>query len=484
MATETALETSPNTVVVEETSATTRRITVTVPAEAVDGRIETGFGTLQHESAVPGFRKGRAPRALLEKRFGEALLKETKGQLIADAYSKALEEKGIKPVGEPEIEPASAERPLQRGKPFVFSVDVEVIPNFEMPALEGIPVKRPVAEVTSAHVEQEILRQRYRWGTPQRIDGPFEHLDRMVGRAEVRVEGQEGVFFETDQALVVVPAKDDEGQGQILGLLVEGLDELLLGKKPGDTITVETIGPEQHEREEIRGKKVTIVYAISAAERISPAELSDLRERFGLETDELLREQIRFALEQRRDNEQRNAQREQVFEWLLNRIDFPLPSKLSERQLTRSLGRQRMEMLYRGLEAEVVEKRLAEMRSASEESTKGRLRLFFILARLAEQFGVTVTEQELAGRIHMMAQQQGVRPDQLRAQLSKSGGLDDVAIQIRDHKTADRLLEQASVTDVSAEEWNAQVQERGGTAKPALKPASKPAAKGGSKSKG
>lgn len=458
MASSTEVETAPNTVAVEETSATTRRIVITVPAEAVDERIEASFGTLQHESAIPGFRKGRAPRALLEKRFGEALIKETRGQIIADAYSKALEEKGIRPVGDPDIAPEVADRPLERGKPFSFAVDVEVIPDFTMPELDGIPVTKPVADVTDEHVAQEILRQSYRWGTPNRIDGPFEHLDRMVGRAEVRIAGRDGTFFETDQALVVVPAKEDEGKGQVLGLMIDGLDAILLGRKPGDTVVIETTGPEQHEREEVRGAKLTITYTIAAAERITPASVADLVERFSLQSEDILREQIRFALEQRRDAEQRNAQREQVFEWLLSKVDFELPAKLSERQVTRTLSRQRMEMLYRGLEPDVVERRLAELRGSSEQSTRDRLRLFFVMARLAEQFGVTVTEQELSGRIHMLAQQQNVRPDQLRAQLSKSGGLDDLAIQIREHKTADRLLEKAVVTEVPAEQWNEQVQ--------------------------
>jgi trigger factor len=280
----------------------------------------------------------------------------------------------------------------------------------------------------------------------------------MVGRAEVRIAGRDGVFFETDQALVVVPAKEDEGKGQVLGLMIDGLDAILLGKKPGDTVVIQTTGPEQHEREEVRGAKLTITYTINAAERITPASVADLVERFSLQSEDILREQIRFALEQRRDAEQRNAQREQVFEWLLSKVQFELPAKLSERQVTRTLSRQRMEMLYRGLEPDVVERRLAELRGSSEQSTRDRLRLFFVMARLAEQFGVTVTEQELSGRIHMLAQQQNVRPDQLRAQLSKSGGLDDLAIQIREHKTADRLLEKASVTEVPAEEWNAQVQ--------------------------
>ncbi|MBL9121499.1 MAG: trigger factor [Phycisphaerae bacterium] len=456
----TATEVTPNTVVVEETSPTTRRITITIPADAVNARIETSFGALQLETAVPGFRKGKAPRSLLEKRFGGAVLQETRSALVGDAYSKAIEEKSIRPVTDPELTKESMELALERGKPFTFSVDIEVVPNFDVPSVEGLSIKKPVAEVGAEHIDQEILRQRYRWGTPNRIEEPLQHLDRMIGRAEVRIEGADDIFFETEQALVVVPAIEDEGKGQLLGLLIDDLDKALLGKVAGDTVEVSTVGPEYHEREEVRGKKLTIKYTIRAAERITPAEVSALVEKFGLGTEEIFREQIKFALEQRRDGEQLAAQREQIFEWLLDQVHFDLPPKLSERQVSRSIARQRLDLLQRGLDENTVEQRLAELRGQSEEQARSRLRLFFILARLAEQYGVQVTEQEVAGRIHQIAQSQNMRPDQVRQQLSRTGAINDVALQIREQKTADRILEKANVSDVSADDWNKDVQSR------------------------
>jgi trigger factor len=456
----TATEVTPNTVVVEETSPTTRRITITIPADAVNDRIETSFGTLQVETVLPGFRKGKAPRALLEKRFAGPLMKETRSQLVADAYSKALEEKGIRPVSDPELDQESLAADLVRGKPFTFTVNVEVVPAFDMPNLDGIPVRRPVVIVADEHIDQEILRQRYRWGTPNRIEGPFEHLDRMVGRAEVRIGGASEIFFETEQALVVVPAAEDEGKGQLLGLMIDDLDKALLGKKVGDTVHVSVTGPEYHEREDVRGKELGITYIVRAAERITPATTEDLVAKFSLGTEEILREQIKFALEQRRDAEQLAAQREQVFEWLLEQVTFDLPPKLSERQASRDLGRARLDMLQRGLDEDLVERRLAEIRGQSDETARNRLRLFFILARLAEQFGIAVTEAEVSGRIVQIAQSQGVRPEQVRDQLIKTGAINDVALQIREQKTADRLIEKAAVTDVPAEEWNKEVQAR------------------------
>ncbi|MFM7052890.1 MAG: trigger factor [Planctomycetota bacterium] len=442
------------TIKIEEPAPCTKHITVTVPAAQVDERLEAALSSVIADSAFPGFRRGKAPRALVEKRVGQALVDETRGQIIGASCQQALEANKLRPITDPRPvnnEPIPA---MTRGKDFTFRFEVEVAPEFAAPDFASFEVKRPTIEVTAEHIDGEILRQSYRWGTPSRIDGPFEHLDRMLGKATVTVDGRDGTYFETDKALCVVPAKEDEGKGQLLGVIIENLDKSLLGKKVGDTVKVTTTGADGHEREELRGKKITIEYSIGEAERITPRTAKELAEMFGVESEEMFREQVKDALEQRRDGEQRNAMREQVSKHLLAKIEFALPGKISEEQVARTLEQQRMEMLSRGLEADAVEKRLAELRSKSEKSSRDRLKLFFIMARLSEQFGVQVTEQELNGRIAFMAAQQNVRPEEMRKQIEKAGRMGEVISVIRDAKVYDRIIAQAKVADIDATEWN------------------------------
>jgi FKBP-type peptidyl-prolyl cis-trans isomerase (trigger factor) len=113
-----------------------------------------------------------------------------------------------------------------------------------------------------------------------------------------------------------------------------------------------------------------------------------------------------------------------------------------------------MEMISRGMEGAAVENRLAELRGKSAAAAVDRLKLFFIMARLAEHFGVQVTDQELNGRIALMASQQNVRPEQMREQIEKGGRMNEVVSVIRDAKVSDRILSQAKIVDVPAEEWN------------------------------
>jgi len=441
-------------ITVTETAPCTKQIKLRVPAAAVDGRLEAAFGSFAMEAAMPGFRKGKAPRALIEKRFGGAVAQETRQQLMSEAYGRAIEEHKLRPITEPRPVDGEMVPEVARGKDFAFSVEIEVAPEFEIPDFAGFEVKKPTIEVTTDHVDGEILRQSYRWGTPVRIEGPLENLDRMLGKAVVTVDGRDGTYFEADKALCVVPAKEDEGKGALLGRLFEGLDASLIGKKVGDTVKVTTTGSDSHEREELRGKKIAIEYAITEAERITPRTAKELAEMYGVESEEIFREQVKDALEQRRDSEQRAAMREQVSEQLVAKIDFALPSKLSESQAARTIEQQRMELLSRGLDPASVETRLAELRGKSEKVAKDRLKLFFIMARLAEHFGVQVTEQELNGRIAMIAAQQNARPDQMRQQIEQSGRMGDVISTIRDSKVGDRVISLAKVSDISAEEWN------------------------------
>jgi trigger factor len=334
------------------------------------------------------------------------------------------------------------------------------MPTFDLPSWEGMAIRRPVIEIADSHVEDEIKRLSYRFGTPAAIEGPFEPLDRMVGKATVRVAGSDDVQFEADQALAVVPAVEDAGKGPFLGLLVEGLDATLTGKKVGDTVVISMKGPEGHEIEAIRGSELAVTFAISAAERITPSTREALATQLGCESDDVLKDSVKSLLERRRDDEQRSAMRDQVFEQLAAGVNFELPVKLSEAQVARDLERQRLEMLYRGTDPQVVERRMAEIRTSSADESRRRLKLFFVLARLAEQLGVEATDAEVNGRIAMIARQRGTRPAELRAELEKNGRLSELALQIREHKAADRVIAKATITDIAAEEWNAQLEAR------------------------
>lgn len=450
-----------NEVRIEDAGPARKRMTITVPPEAIDVRIEQSMATLMSEAAIPGFRKGRAPKALIQKRFGGEIKNETRNQIIADAYSKAIEENDLKPIGDPEPTTPVEEIELAEGKPLTFSVELEVVPDFELPNLSGIEIKKPTLEISDEHIAQELERQAVQLGEHKEIDDGIEEGDRIIGYAVATRKGEEEPFFTHDEVLIVHPGDKDGGRGQVLGLLIDDLTKALKGKKSGDAFTVETTVPENHEREDIRGKDIVIEFQIRQVVRITPASIEQIVEQYGMESEDILREQIRLALEQRRNQEQANAMREQVYTHLVDAVDFELPEKLSASQAGRFVKQQEMELLYQGLSPEEVEDRLAEVRAQSMDIAKRRLKLFFLLHRLAEHYEIQVSEQEINGRIAMIASQRGMRPEQLRQQLMQAGRINEVAMMVRDHKTADRVVQECTVIDISADEWRKQLAEQG-----------------------
>jgi trigger factor len=445
---------SAHDVKIEDVGPALKRLTITIPSEAVAEKIEESIGTLSQEAALPGFRRGKAPRRLLERRFGHTVRDETKNRLIADAYAKAIEDHGIKPVSEPEPTEPPEKLKLEQGKPLSFAVEVEVVPEFELPSLEGIEIKKPLLEITAEHIEDRVKRQQHRLGTVHRIDGDFQAGDRMLGHITVTAENREEPVLEADNALIVHPGTEEGGRGPVLGMMIDGLAGLLEGKRVGETITMQALGPVSHEREDVRGVKLSIDYRIAAAERTDPASVERLVEIFGLQNEDNLREQMRLALQHQRDQEQATAMREQVYRHLLNTVEMELPEKLSAAQAGRALEGQRMELLDRGMDPEEVEKKLAEVRTDSEARISDRLKLFFIMWKLGDHFKVNVSEQEVNGRVAAMAIEHGQRPDQLRAELARAGRLPEVGRMIREEKSADRVVAQAAIQEISAEEWN------------------------------
>ena len=447
-------EETTNQVKIEDVGPARKRLVITIPAEAIDEKLQESMSTLAAETVLPGFRKGKAPRQLLERRFGDSVRTETKNQLIASAYAAAIEEHNLKPVGDPEPVEAVDELKLEPGKPLEFSIEVEVVPTFDLPSFDQIEIKKPMLEITDEHIEAELKRQQYMHGTAHEISSDFQEGDRLLGFATVVKNDEAEPFFRQDNVLVLFPGEAEGGRGQVLGLMIDGLRGLLEGKKVGDTITIETVGPEAHELEDIRGAKLVITFEIRKAERIEPASAETVAERYGIPGVDILTEQIRLALEHRRDNEQAAAMREQAVSQLADLVEFELPEKLSAQQAARNLEQYRLELLYRGMSPEEVEEKLAEVRSDSEAQTRRRLKRFFLLSRLGEHFGVEVNEQEVNGRIAAIAAQRNMRPEKLRNELAQAGRLGEVARLIRDEKAADQLVAQVKQVEISAEEWN------------------------------
>jgi trigger factor len=449
----TATKEPVNKVKISDAGPCRKKVHIEIPAETVDGSIELTMATLASEAELPGFRRGHVPQRLIEKKFGGAMRNQAKEQLVASAFEKAVKDHNLKVLGQPTSE-TLAQTELVPGKPLAFELEVEVLPEFELPKLDGIEVRKPMMTVTDEMVSNELNKLAVQEGRLEERQSA-EPLDYVTGHAKLFAKGDASkVFFESEGIVVQIPAKGKH-EGMIVGLLVKDLEKQLSLPKLGTKVTIHTTGPENHENEALRGIELVIEYTPNRCDRIIPATTDELVTRFGMPDASALSNAIKMRLEQRVGVEQSSVMRQQLAKHLLENVKMDLPERITANQAGRNLERRRLELMYRGVDAMEIEKHIAELRSASAADAVGELKLFFITDKAAEQLGVKVTEGEINARIAQMAAERNERPDKLRQQLIQSNQVGGVFTQIREHKTLDAMLTKAKVIEMPVPEFEA-----------------------------
>jgi trigger factor len=440
-----------NTVTVSDSGPSRKKLRIEIPAATVAAKLRESMSMVAASAALPGFRPGKVPANIIEKKFGSTVRSEAKGQLLSEAFRSAVDEKQLKVVGDP-ISDDFDKIELTDGKPVVFELEVEVVPDFTLPSLEGVDIKKPKIEITDDLVAEEIKKIAINEGDLESRESA-EAGDYVTGHAVMT--GSDGTkFYDLPGAVVQVPTADRQGKGMILGIMVDDLAKQLGSPKAGDTITIKATGPDGHEVEKIRGDKLTITFKAERVDRIIAAPTSKIVEMFGLESEDKLKEVVKERITQQATIQQQSAMRGQVERYLAKNTQMELPGRLTAQQSARALERRRLELMYRGVDVQKIEEHMAELRAASGASAAHDLKMFFIFGKASDDLQIRVTEGEINGRIAAMAFQRNQRPEQLRGELMKTGQISGIYAQIRDHKVADAVIAKAKVTEVSVDEFN------------------------------
>ncbi len=440
------------TITVGDAGPARKSITIEIPAARIEAKLKENMGKLKTDASIPGFRRGRAPMRLIEKRFGDTLREDVRGQLISESYSQAVEEQKLEVLGEPEVKDIDKLK-LPDSGPMTVVVEVEVVPNFELPDLTGVAIQKPRLEVTDAQVQEEVknLQKRYGKMNPVTEGGALAEDFVLV---DLRIlEGENAQADATEIAhhpgtYVLVTGEEQQFKGQVAGIAIDDLGKTMADKKVGDVITLSITGPAGHEDERIANKPVTLMLRVDKIERIELTPVDDVAKQMGMENAEALSTRIKEVLQSRNERSQKQAMHQQLTALLLEKLPMELPSNLSKRQTARLLHRQAVDMAMQGVPETDIAQKIAEAKAGSEEQAARQLKLFFILDRLARKHNIDVTENEVNQAIYMVAMQQGRRPEKLRQQMQRSGQIEQVYLEIRDTKTLDKVLETATISEV------------------------------------
>jgi trigger factor len=431
-------------ITVENLAPCKKLLRVEVDAKAVDEIFDSITKGYQKQASLPGFRPGKAPRDLVLKKYEADIKDEVKRKLIGDSYRQALDEKKIAALGYPDIE----EIQFGRGQALQFAATIETAPEFQLPEYKGLPVKRENKSVTNEDVERAVkmLAQQH---------AKFETVARELTMGDVAVVNYTGTC---DGKPITETAPTAKGLTEQKNFWVDitpntfiaGFAEQLIGAKTGDKRTVNVDFPADFVTKELAGKKGMFeVEIVEVKEKIPPAIDDEFAKKYDAENLEKLREGVRRDLGNELNYSQSKAVRGQIVRALLDHVNFDLP-ETAVAQVTRNVVYDIVsENTKRGVTREMIEKQKDEIYSAAASSAKERVKLAFLIQRIAEQEKIQVSQEEVLKRAQSLALAYQIPFEKFIKDLQKRNGVNELYDQIAHEKVLDFLEINARIENVN-----------------------------------
>jgi len=430
---------------VENLAPCKKLLRVEVEAKAVDETFDAVAKDFQKQAALPGFRPGKAPRDLVIKKYEADIKEEAKRKLIGDNYRKALTEKKLNVIGYPDIE----EIQFERGQNLQFAATVETAPEFQLPEYKGLPVKREEKTVADADVERalKMLTQQHT---------KFETVAREIKMGDIAVVNYNG---SCDGKPITETAPTGKGLTEKKNFwldiepnaFITGFAEQMTGAKAGDKRTINVDFPTDFVTKELQGKKgVFEVEILEVKEKVLPPMDDELAKKFGAENLEKLKEGVRRDLENELKYSQVKAIRGQIIRQLLDRVQFELPETPVAHVTRDAVYDIVRENSQRGIPRELIEKQKDEIYSAAANGAKERVKLAFLVQRIAEQEKISVSQEEVLQRAQSLAGMYQIPLDKFIKDLQKRNGVNELYDQIAHEKVLEFLENNAKIETVPA----------------------------------
>lgn len=412
---------------VEKLDPTRVKLSVEVPFAELKPSIDEAYKQIARQINVPGFRRGKVPAKLIDHRVGRpVVMQEAVNNSLDDFFRRAVEENNVEPLGQPEVE--VSEVPGLDGKDegeLKFTVEVDCVPEVELPEYSDISVEVEPIEVTDEDVEAELDALRSRFGTLNAVDRPAANDDFVTLDLAAFVDDEE------------VDSANDVSYQVGSGTMLKGMDEALEGLSEGEETSFETqLAGGEHE-----GKDALVKITLKSVKERELAEADDDFAQMASEFDtmEELREDLKETAKRNKELEQGVEARDKVLEALLEKVDVPVPAKLVEAEVNRHLENEdRTED--------------DEHRKEVTEETERTMRTQFILDAIVKAESIEVSQQELIEYIMTASQQYGMSPQDFMQALGSQGQVMALQADVARRKGLASVLSEAKVVDTEGNE--------------------------------
>jgi trigger factor len=416
---------------------------VELDAKAVDEAFESMTRDFRKQVSLPGFRPGKAPRELVLKKYEKDIQDEVKRKLISDSYKQAVDEKKLDVLGYPDIE----EIQFGRGQALQFAATIETAPAFPLPEYKGLPAKREVQSVTDADVERalDLLRE-------QQVK--FETVARAVQAGDIAVVNYTGAcdgkpIIETAPTAKGLTEQKNFWVSTEPDAFIPGFAGQLIGAKAGDQRTVTVDFPADFVTKELAGKKgVFEVGVAEVKEKVLPPLDEAFAKRYDAENLEKLRAGVRRDLENELKYKQDKTIRAQLLRALLDRVNFDLPETAVAHETRNVVYDIVRENTKRGISREIIEKEKEQIYSAAASGAKERVKLSFLVQRIAEKENLKVSQEEILRRVQTLAAMYQIPPEKFLKDLQKRNGLVEIYDQLAHDKVMEFIEQNAKFEEV------------------------------------
>lgn len=393
---------------VEKLEKSMAKLTIEVPAKELDLALDKAYKKSRNKIAMPGFRKGKAPRAMIEKMYGaEIFFEDAANILVPDAYEDAAKESGLEIVSQPEI----AVEQIEKGQPFIFTATIAVKPEVTLGEYKGIEVEGKKAEVTDEEIEEEINKVR-------------ENNSRMITIEDRAVEDGDTVTIDFDG---YVDGEQFEGgmaedYSLVIGshTFIDNFEEQLIGKNIGDDVEVNVTFPDQYQAEELRNKEALFKVKING---IKMKELPDADDEFAQEVSDFdtldeYKEDLKKKLLENKEAALKREKEEEVVGAIIENAQMDIPDPMVDAQTQQMTQEFAQRLQSQGLSLEqymqltgmTPQKMLEELKPQALKRIQSRLVLEAVVA--AEN--IEASEEDFDKEIENMAGMYNMEADKLR----------------------------------------------------------------------
>ncbi len=429
-------------VTVENLAPCKKLVRVELDVTAVDSAFDAIAKDYQKQAALPGFRPGKAPRDMVIKKYDAEIKDEAKRKLIGDSYRKAIDEQKISVVGYPDIE----EVQFGRGQSLQFTATIETAPEFQLPEYKGLPATLETKSVTEADVERalDLLRGQH---------ASYNTVARPLANGDIAVVNYSGACDGKPITELAPTAKGLTEQKNFWvetaeGKFIPGFAAQLVGANAGDKRRVNVDFPADFVTKELQGKKgVYEVELVEVKEQVLPPIDDELAKKFGAENLGALKVGVRADLENELKYSRSKNLRGQVVKELLGKVNFDLPESAvahETRNVVYDLVRQNTQ---RGIARELIEQQKDEIYSAAAVNAKERVKLAFLVGRIAQQEKIQASQEDVLKRAQQLAAMYQTPFEQFIKDLQKRNGVNELYEQVLHEKVLELLEKNASVTE-------------------------------------